>query len=129
MTLPPSPPLHAGALAEREQFQRAVLDEVVAAVTGNAVVVVGMGWNPVVGQARRFLDERQVPYTYIGYGNYLTGWRKRLVIKLWSGWPTFPQVFVKGTLLGGAANLKKLEQAGELKGLLAAAGVSAAGVK
>ena len=28
-------------------------------------------------------------------------WKKRLAIKLWSGWPTFPQVFVRGTLIGG----------------------------
>ncbi|MDB4971522.1 MAG: hypothetical protein JWN44_7211, partial [Myxococcales bacterium] len=27
--------------------------------------------------------------------------KRRLAIKLWSGWPTFPQVFVRGTLLGG----------------------------
>ena len=31
----------------------------------------------------------------------LEGFEKRLAIKLWSGWPTFPQVFVRGELIGG----------------------------
>lgn len=118
MSLPASPTLHPSALAERATFHRDVLDEVVRTVTTNKVVIVGMDWNPVVKQARKFLDERQIPYAYVGYGNYVTGWKKRLAIKLWSGWPTFPQVFINGSLIGGASNLKKLEQSGDLKALL-----------
>jgi monothiol glutaredoxin len=37
---------------------------------------------------------------------------------MWSGWPTFPMVFVKGSLVGGAEELGKLIQSGELKRLL-----------
>jgi monothiol glutaredoxin len=32
-----------------------------------------------------------------------------------SGWPTIPQVFVKGELIGGADIVEELEQAGELE--------------
>ena len=32
-----------------------------------------------------------------------------------SGWPTIPQVFVRGELLGGADIVEELEQAGELE--------------
>ena len=32
-----------------------------------------------------------------------------------SGWPTIPQVFVKGELLGGADIVEELEQTGELE--------------
>jgi monothiol glutaredoxin len=35
-------------------------------------------------------------------------WQERLAIKMWSGWSTYPQVFVKGILIGGASDLKKL---------------------
>jgi glutaredoxin-related protein len=31
----------------------------------------------------------------------MSKWRERLVIKMWSGWPLFPQVFVQGSLVGG----------------------------
>ena len=38
---------------------------------------------------------------------------------MWTGWPTFPMVFVKGSLVGGADDLAKLISSGELKTLLA----------
>jgi glutaredoxin-related protein len=38
---------------------------------------------------------------------------------MWAGWPTFPMVFVKGVLVGGASELEKLIASGELKEMLA----------
>jgi len=35
-----------------------------------------------------------------------------------SGWPTIPQVFVKGELVGGADIVEELEASGELEGTL-----------
>ena len=46
-------------------------------------------------------------------------WRRRTALKMWTGWPTFPMVFVKGMLIGGADDLAKLIASGELKRLLA----------
>jgi len=46
------------------------------------------------------------------------GWRERNALKLWTGWPTFPMVFVKGVLVGGAQDLDKLLKNGELRKLL-----------
>jgi monothiol glutaredoxin len=37
-----------------------------------------------------------------------------------SGWPTIPQVFVKGELVGGADIVEELEQSGELEATLRA---------
>jgi monothiol glutaredoxin len=36
-----------------------------------------------------------------------------------SGWPTIPQVFVKGELIGGADIVEELERSGELEATLA----------
>jgi len=36
-----------------------------------------------------------------------------------SGWPTIPQVFVKGELVGGADIVQELQESGQLPGLLA----------
>ena len=33
---------------------------------------------------------------------------------MWTGWPTFPMVFVKGVLVGGASDLERLAQSGAL---------------
>jgi glutaredoxin-related protein len=34
---------------------------------------------------------------------------------MWTGWPTFPMVFVKGSLVGGTSELERLVTGGELK--------------
>ncbi len=96
-----------------------LVDEVEAAIAANDVVVVGMAQNPHPRQARRLLDKRGVPYAYLEYGSYVTTWRRRNALKMWSGWPTFPMIFVKGTLIGGASDLEKLAESGELDTLLA----------
>ena len=51
----------------------------------------------------------------IEYGSYWSEWRRRLALKMWTGWPTFPMVFVKGVLVGGAQDLERLINSGELK--------------
>lgn len=55
------------------------------------------------------------------YGSYFKLWRQRNALKMWTGWPTFPMVFVNGTLIGGADDLKRLLASGEFKTLLAGA--------
>ena len=99
--------------------QLAIVSEVQSALAQHAVVVVGMGLNPFPKKARKMLDAAGVPHHYLEYGNYLNMWRERNALKLWTGWPTFPMVFVKGTLVGGANDLQKLIASGELKTLLA----------
>ena len=83
-----------------------------------AVVVVGMQGNPFVRQARKALDSIGVSHHYVGCGSYFSQWRRRNALKMWSGWPTFPLVFVKGVLVGGASDLRRLIASGELKRLL-----------
>jgi monothiol glutaredoxin len=99
--------------------QQAIVAEVQAAVAAHPVVVVGMGLNPMPKKARKALDAAGVAHHDLDYGSYLSEWRKRNALKMWTGWPTFPMVFVKGTLVGGANDVIKLINNGELKKLLA----------
>jgi len=96
-------------------FHRAIVDEVSAAVSRHPVVVVGMKQNPVVKKARRILAEEHIAYEYLEYGSYFSQWKERLAIKLWAGFPTFPMVFIDGTLVGGAKDIEALRAAGALK--------------
>jgi len=96
----------------------AIVHEVQAAMHEHPVLVVGMAQNPFPRRARRMLDAAAVPYRYLSYGNYFGGWRRRNALKMWTGWPTFPMVFVNGTLIGGADELGRLVASGELKRLL-----------
>ena len=96
-----------------------VVREVQAAIAANDVVVVGMKQNPHPKRARKALDAAGVPYKYLEYGSYLGEWRRRNALKMWTGWPTFPMVFVKGVLIGGADDLERLIQSGEFKKIMA----------
>jgi glutaredoxin-related protein len=92
-----------------------VVKEVQDAVAANDIVVVGMCQNPFPRKARKLLDNAGLAYKYLEYGSYLGQWRRRLALKMWTGWPTLPMVFVKGMLVGGADDLKRLLESGELK--------------
>ncbi|HEY4370599.1 MAG TPA: glutaredoxin [Burkholderiales bacterium] len=110
--------LHPAIRERVASYDADILAEVQAAVAANAVVVIGMAQNPYPKKARRLLDTQKIAYKYLEYGSYLNGWRRRLALKMWTGWPTLPLVFVKGTLIGGADNLKALIDSGELAGML-----------
>ena len=87
-------------------------------IAAHRVVVVGMAQNPFPKKARRFLDQKGIAYEYLGIGSYLSEWKPRLVLKMWTGWPTFPMIFVDGVLIGGFQDLEKLEASGELGRIL-----------
>jgi monothiol glutaredoxin len=95
-----------------------IVHNVQAAANSNPVLVVGMAQNPWVRRARRALQAANQPFQYLEYGSYLSEWRRRSALKMWSGWPTFPMVFVRGVLIGGCQDLEKLIERGELKRLL-----------
>ncbi len=96
-----------------------VVREVQAAIAGSGIVVIGMAQNPFPRRARKALDAAGMPYRYLEYGSYLSGWRRRSALKMWTGWPTFPMIFVNGVLVGGAADLKRLIDSGEIELMLA----------
>ncbi len=95
-----------------------VIQRVQTAIAKHTVVVVGLSGNPFVGKARKALAAAGVAHEYIEFGSYFSQWRLRNALKMWTGWPTFPMVFVRGTLIGGADDLRRLIDSGELKTLL-----------
>jgi monothiol glutaredoxin len=95
-----------------------IVHNVQAAAASNPVLVVGMSLNAACRKARQALADAGVAFQYLEYGGYLSQWRRRNALKMWTGWPTFPMVFVKGRLVGGHSDLRKLVDSGELKRLL-----------
>ncbi|MBP6851613.1 MAG: glutaredoxin [Rhodoferax sp.] len=96
-----------------------IVREVEAAVAAHPVVVVGMAQNPMPKKARKLLQDAGIAFQYLEYGSYFNTWRRRNALKMWTGWPTFPMVFVKGVLVGGATDLQALLDSGALKKMLA----------
>lgn len=111
--------IHSAIRAKVAGWNNAIVEEVQDAVRSNDVVVVGMDINPFPAKARKALDAIGQPYKYLGYGSYFSTWRPRSALKMWTGWPTFPMVFVKGALVGGYNDLQRLIDSGELKSMLA----------
>jgi len=110
--------IHPAIRARIAAHQAAIVQEVQRAIAVHPVVVVGMGQNPFPRRARRALDAAGIAHHDLDYGNYFGGWRQRNALKLWTGWPTLPMVFVRGSLVGGADDVIKLIDSGELKRLL-----------
>lgn len=102
-TRPQHDPLRVApdALRDMLAFHADVIERVQRAVVDQPVVVVGMAQNPHVKKVKSALSDAGLAFTYLEFGSYFSSWRERLAIKLWSGWPTFPQVFVRGVLMGG----------------------------
>lgn len=119
----PRPLLNAHAYSPAAQtaisrFFRSTVEEVKHAIENYRVVVIGMAFNPHVKKVCQALQKAQISYHYMEYGSYHNQWRRRLAIKLWSGWPTFPQVFVQGRLIGGNAETQAALADGSLTAYL-----------
>ena len=99
-------------------YHHTILNEVIERVAQDDIVVVGMAWNPSVRKANTLLKMKGYAHTYLEYGSYISHWKERLSIKMWSGWPTFPQIFVKGVLIGGHNDMKALMEKGGFQSLL-----------
>ena len=107
------------ALRKVAEFHADTVSEVSDAVARHDVVVVGMAQNPHVKNVRKALADAGIAFTYLEYGSYFSRWQQRLAIKLWSGWPTFPQVFVRGALVGGEDLTKAALADGSVREMLA----------
>lgn len=100
--------IHTDIQATVAQFNQDIVQEVQLAIAQHAIVVVGMTQNPVVKNVRTLLSDAGLAYHYLEYGSYLSQWKRRLALKMWTGWPTFPMVFRDGVLLGGCKEVKAL---------------------
>ena len=99
--------LSAVAQSAIVNFHPALIEQVESAIQKKDYVIVGMAFNPHCSIACKALDKKNLQYEYIEIGGYLSKWKERLALKMWSGWPTYPMVFSKGQLVGGRAELLK----------------------
>jgi len=115
----PEAKVHPSIGEKIANYRREQVDQVKSLIAAHRVVMVGMAQNPFPKKARRLLDSQGIGYEYLGLGSYFSEWRKRLVLKMWTGWPTFPMIFIDGVLIGGFEDLVPLVESGELKKMLA----------
>ncbi len=97
-----------------------ILEAITAEVAANRVFLYMKGTPaaPACGFSMRvvqILDHVGVEYAA---RDILEDPRVRTVLSGWSGWPTIPQLFIAGTLVGGCDIVTELYQEGELQTML-----------
>ena len=97
-----------------------IVTEVQEAIANNKVVVIGMGQNPEPKKARKMLKKLGIEHAYLEYGNYFNTWYRRNALKMWTGWSTFPMIFINGMLIGGTEDMQRLIDEDEFLDLLQA---------
>lgn len=79
------------------------------------VFMKGTPQEPECGFSSQLIDiMSQYNYEY-GFFNIFTDEEVRQGLKEYSKWPTYPQVYVKGSLIGGLDIIKELHQEQELE--------------
>lgn len=73
---------------------------------------------PQCGFSRTLMEIFKKHKVTFGSFDILTDEEVRQGLKQYSNWPTYPQVYVKGTLIGGLDIIKELEESGELEAAL-----------
>lgn len=69
---------------------------------------------PLCGFSKTVVEILRSHDVNFGFFDVLGNESVRQEIKLFSDWPTFPQVYVQGTLIGGCDIIKALNASGEL---------------
>jgi monothiol glutaredoxin len=99
----------------REQIQQVIENEPVA------LFMKGTPSFVMCGNSSRALEALRAAGAPVTAVDILPDPRFRQELSVLSGWPTIPQVFVKGELLGGADIVEELAESGELEQKLAEA--------
>lgn len=95
-------------------------------VTSHPVVLYMKGTPqfPQCGFSAALVDVlRQVGLSEVTVVNVLEDDAVRQGIKEYANWPTIPQLYIKGEFVGGSDIVREMYESGELKTLLAEAGV------
>lgn len=100
-----------------------VLDRIKSQVEENAIVIYmkGTPQMPMCGYSSRTVQALQACEVEFAYVNVLADPEVFENLPRFANWPTFPQVYVNGELIGGHDITVEMYQKGELKPLLDAA--------
>ena len=76
---------------------------------------------PRYGFSRQIVEILQAEKVAFGHFDILTDEEVRQGLKTFSNWPTYPQLYAEGSLIGGLDIVKEMKEDGELKAALPAA--------
>jgi monothiol glutaredoxin len=101
-----------------------VIDRIRQTVSDNPVVLFMKGTPqfPMCGFSSRAAQALKTAGAHFASVNVLEDPEVRANLPRYSNWPTFPQLFINGELIGGCDIMLELEQSGELPRMVKEAG-------
>lgn len=104
-----------------------IMDTIKEQVEGNAIILYMKGTPqlPQCGFSARTVQALMACGERFAYVNVLENPEIRENLKVYSNWPTFPQLYVKGELVGGCDIIMEMFENGELKELIQGAAAAA----
>jgi monothiol glutaredoxin len=104
----------------------AVVDRIKTELNGSPVVLFMKGTPdfPQCGFSAQTVAALRAVSADLKYVNIFEEPEIREALKRYSNWPTYPQLYVKGELVGGCDIALEMYKSGELKKLLAEAGAA-----
>lgn len=99
---------------------RDVMAEIKDEIEANKVIIYMKGTPsfPMCGFSARTVEVLRAAGKPFAHVNILEDPEKREAIKVYSSWPTLPQVYVDGEFVGGCDVIEELAASGELSALL-----------
>jgi monothiol glutaredoxin len=107
-------------MSDETETENPIRDQVSQIIEGADVALFMKGTPelPLCGNSDRALNALRKAGASVVAVNVLPDPRIRQELSELSGWPTIPQIFVKGELVGGADITEELSESGELEQLL-----------
>ncbi|KAJ7968549.1 Monothiol glutaredoxin-related [Quillaja saponaria] len=108
-------------LEEKEILQKETLEDRLKKLIGSSPVMLFMKGNPdspKCGFSSKVVNALREDGVNFGSFDILTDEEVRQGLKVFSNWPTFPQLYYKGELIGGCDIVMELRNNGELKSTL-----------
>jgi monothiol glutaredoxin len=104
-----------------------IVDTIKEQLEGNEIILYmkGSPQQPQCGFSARTVQALMACGERFAYINILDNPELRESLKTYSNWPTFPQLYIKGELVGGCDIVSELYESGELKEMVTAAAADA----
>ncbi|MDX1453359.1 MAG: Grx4 family monothiol glutaredoxin [Oleiphilaceae bacterium] len=103
-----------------------IMDTIKEQIEGNPILLYmkGTPQQPQCGFSARTVQALMACGERFAYINILDNPEIRENLKIYSNWPTFPQLYVNGELVGGCDIVMEMYESGELKKLIGEAAAS-----
>lgn len=100
-----------------------IMDIIKEQIEGNPILLYmkGSPQQPQCGFSARTVQALMACGERFAYINILENPEIRENLKIYSNWPTFPQLYINGELVGGCDIVTELYESGELKQMISAA--------